>query len=254
VGKSAEVDEAINTLAYRVVGGIYPPGQLLPSVRQVAAEFALSVPTANVVLRELAASGLADARQGLGYVVRDVRLYGGIETWRVIFKFSRQVPDLAAKIFEDIVQTEHMMLTAGVRIILAESGTRDSTAVRAAVDQFEFLAGAPEQDPPQLLRAELHIMRMLAAACGQTVFLGICNSVGEMLVELPEVAEAFYVVPPAAHLFAWRGLLALWDSGQRPPDLAPFEQGLDDYKRAVADHFRTLLSTRATPTPTDVLR
>ncbi|MFE2486098.1 winged helix-turn-helix domain-containing protein [Streptomyces mirabilis] len=50
----------------RIVDGTYPPGERLPSVVDVCAEFEISQMTARRVLKELRQDGLAEMQPGIG--------------------------------------------------------------------------------------------------------------------------------------------------------------------------------------------
>lgn len=239
------VDEVADKLAYRIAAGVYAPGDLMPSVRQVAAEFQISAPTANAILGRLAAAGFADARRGLGHTVRDVRLYGGIESWRYVFRFSRQLPGTATKIFEDIIEADQLVLFQTIRAIVENPRRYDSSPVRRAMDRLALLVSGDEPDVSEILRAELHVLRTVLASVGQVVFLGMFNSIGEMLVELPETAEAFYgPAGPHLHLMLWQELLKAWEQGLGPDDgdLLPYEALISDYHAQVVQRFRELIA------------
>jgi DNA-binding GntR family transcriptional regulator len=53
-------------LQERIADGTYPPGERLPSVVDVCAEFGISQMTARKVLTELRAEGLAYMEPGIG--------------------------------------------------------------------------------------------------------------------------------------------------------------------------------------------
>ena len=57
-------------LIARILDGIYPEGELLPSVRQVADEFDVSNLTGAKVLQEMDLLGLTVKRRGVGSEVR----------------------------------------------------------------------------------------------------------------------------------------------------------------------------------------
>jgi GntR family transcriptional regulator len=56
----------------RIVDGIYPAGERLPSVVDVCAEFGISQMTARRVLKELRGDGLAAMQPGIGTFVTDL--------------------------------------------------------------------------------------------------------------------------------------------------------------------------------------
>ncbi|HEX4362795.1 MAG TPA: GntR family transcriptional regulator [Pseudonocardia sp.] len=238
------VDEVVDQLAYRIAAGRYAPGELMPSVRQVAAEFGISAPTANVVLGRLASAGFADARRGLGHTVRDIRLYGGVETWRYVFRFSRQLPDTALKIFSDIIEADQTVLFATLRAILTDPRRYDPAPAGRAIDRLELLASGPDPDLTEVMHAELHALRMILAAAGQVVFLAMFNSIGEMMIEVPEAAGAFYdPVGPERHVLIWHELLRTWQRGvpAGPAEPLAHEPLIAEYHRQVVRRFGELI-------------
>jgi GntR family transcriptional regulator len=52
-----------------IMDGTYPEGELIPSVRQLAAAHGVSTLTAAKVLQELAREGLIEKRRGIGFEV-----------------------------------------------------------------------------------------------------------------------------------------------------------------------------------------
>lgn len=58
--------QVYDVLRERIVDGTYPPGERLPSVVDVCAEFGISQVTARRVLKELRQDGLAFMEPGIG--------------------------------------------------------------------------------------------------------------------------------------------------------------------------------------------
>ncbi|WP_406231305.1 GntR family transcriptional regulator [Nocardia sp. NBC_01009] len=246
------VDEITDELAYRIAAGVYPPGELLPSVRQVAAEFGISTPTANSALGRLAALGFVEARRGLGNIVRDIYLYGGIDTAHYIFRHSRQLPERAAKIFADIIDVDHLLLMQTIRTVAADPRRYDLTALARAVDRFELLVSAGRAGVSEIMEAELHVLRVGFAAVGQSAFLNLFNSVGDILIATPEAGAAFYEpLEPEGHVRVARQLLALWQSDATVEDAAidMVDTLIRAYHDQVIEHFRQLVTAAAAAQP-----
>ena len=205
------VEQASDRLAFAIASGEYPPGARLPSVRSLAAQYGINPSTVQVVLARLTSVGFVEAHDRVGYVVRDIRLVGGIETWRHLFRFSRQLPDLAAAMLADILATRRRLVEDAVRLLARGAAPYDPGPVRRAADQFELLA-AGSADTAVLARAELHTLRLTIAATGQGLALAVFNSVSDMLLAVPEALAVLYRDAPL-HVAAWRGLLAAWEAG-----------------------------------------
>lgn len=234
------VDEVTDTLAYRIAAGIYATGDLLPSVRHLATEFGISTPTANSALGRLSALGFAEARRGLGYTVRDIRLYGGIDIWRHIFRNSRQLPQSVAQIFTDLLEVERLLNTEVLRRIAAEPHRYDLTMFVAELDQLDQLTCAAPVDAVEFLRAEMQIVRTLIVAVGQFAYLGIYNSICDILLESTDAAASFIApAEPAVHVAVWRQLQEVWRAGEPVAmDQMIFSESLIvEYHKAVAEDF-----------------
>ena len=61
--------QIMETIVAAIMDGAYPEGELIPSVRQLAAEQGVSTLTAAKVLTELAREGLIEKRRGIGFEV-----------------------------------------------------------------------------------------------------------------------------------------------------------------------------------------
>jgi GntR family transcriptional regulator, transcriptional repressor for pyruvate dehydrogenase complex len=237
------VDEVVDRLALKIAAGSYAPGELLPSVRQLAADHAINRTTAQLVLSRLETAGFVEARRNIGFLVRDIRLFGGTAVWHHLFRFSRQLPDTATKIFADILEVDEILLNRAVRTIAEQPRQYEVAATRRAVDRLELLAGTSPVDLGEVIRAELHALRTVMAAVDQVMFLALFNSAGEMLIGVPEVVEAFYVLEPVRHVEVWRTFVAGWEKGE-PFDrsLGAYEAHSDQYYAAVVERFHELVT------------
>ncbi|MFB8282341.1 GntR family transcriptional regulator [Nocardia colli] len=241
------VDDITEQLAYRVAAGSYQPGELLPSVRQVAAEFGVSTPTANSALGRLAALGFVEARRGLGYLVRDIQLYGGIDTWRFMFRFAHRVPDRAARIFADIIDVDHMLVMQALHAIAADPRRYDMSRAVHALGRLELLVGDEKSELADIMAAELHMLRCVFAALGKPGYLSLFNTVGEMLISIPEAGQAFYdPVEPAGHVVLCRQLLELWESKTEIelPESDMIEILIREYHDQVVQTFSELIGAK----------
>ena len=84
-------------LITRILEGIYPEGELLPSVRQVADEFSVSPLTAAKVFQELDKDSLTVKRRGIGTEVRSGARERMIKQERERF-LTKEWPELRARL------------------------------------------------------------------------------------------------------------------------------------------------------------
>ncbi|WP_330179359.1 GntR family transcriptional regulator [Nocardia sp. NBC_01503] len=247
MGARTVVADVADELARRVATGVYAPGDLMPSVRQVAEEFGMNRATAQLVLGRLESHGLVDAHRGRGFTVRDVRRVGGLDVYRRLFRLSMPEPELAAEMFRDIVATERaIVLEALLDYTELESGA-DTRALHGTVDELESLARAAEPDYALLLEIEIGLVRDLLTELGHSMRRAVLNSVGEMLFEVPEAVRAIFAVSPDMHVLVWRALLAVWESGSGPSEaqLSLFEDLFGMYHEKVVARFDELVGLDA---------
>lgn len=242
------VADIADELARRVASGRYGPGELVPSVRQVAAEFEVNRATAQLVLGRLESAGFVEAKRGKGFTVRDVRLSGGVDVYRRLFRLSMDMPEIAVETFHDVVEVEQQLLTETIRAY-SDSERRVAPAeLHADVDRLEAIAREPEPDLARFLRIELGIVRGLVSAVGQTMQLATLNSIGEMVLDVPEAVESFFVVAPDVHVLVWRALVSVWDNEDGPSEAERllFDDLVTMYHGRVLDRFEDLVAPQET--------
>ncbi|MEC3954057.1 GntR family transcriptional regulator [Nocardia sp. CDC153] len=243
MGAQTVVADVADELARRVATGQYAPGDLMPSVRQVAEEFDMNRATAQLVLGRLESYGFVDAHRGRGFTVRDVRRAGGVDVYRRLFRLSLPSPETAAEMFANIVAAERaIVLEALLDYTAAERGI-EPAVLTAAVDELETLARSADPDQVRMLELEVGLVRTVLTDLGHTMQRAVLNSVGEMLFEVPEAARAYFVVSPDLHVLVWRALLAVWESENGPSEaqLALFEDLFAMYHEKVLARFGELV-------------
>ncbi len=206
------VERIAAAIAYAIASGRYAAGARLPPVRQLAQDFGINPNTVQVALGRLQASGFVSAHPRLGLVVRDIEQFGGIPTWRYIFQFAQRLPDRALRIAADLLELRLLLITEALEKIAANPTDYKIVQVRQAVELLELKIAASPQDPLEIARAELHAVRQLMLAVGQTVVTAVLNSIGEIYLEVPAMIEAMYV-RPADHVVLWREVLNRWERG-----------------------------------------
>ncbi|MCX4094670.1 GntR family transcriptional regulator [Nocardia sp. alder85J] len=239
------VARIVDVLARRVVAGTYSPGRPMPSIRRIAEEFEVNRATAQLVLGRLAADGFADAHPRRGFIVRDVRAEGGMETYRRLFRLSMDDPDTVTAMFTDLVAEEQVIVQYALLSYTDSPGLVDAAELTAAVDELESLARGENPDPVALLTAELGLVRRLLTALGYGIQRAVLNSIADMVLGVPAAVTAFYAVSPDVHVLIWRALIAVWESGSQPGEsqVALFTDLLGMYHERVVVRFAQLLGT-----------
>ncbi|GAB20138.1 putative GntR family transcriptional regulator [Gordonia effusa NBRC 100432] len=236
------VVDVADMLARRVVTGEYAPTTLMPSVRQVAEEFEINRATAQLVLGRLESQGFVDAKRAKGFVVRDVRVDGGMEVYCRLFQLSVTAsPGIASEMFEEMVESQRQILADA---FLAYTAMCDEGSLRQGdlhddVDRLEALARAEEPDHVAILSLELALIRRIMGTTGQAFQRATLNSIGATILSVPEAVAAYFAVSPDLHVLMWRAMAAVWDSGSAPSDaqLALFDDLLGLYHQRVLSKF-----------------
>ncbi|WP_216913113.1 GntR family transcriptional regulator [Nocardia noduli] len=243
MGSRTVVADVADELARRVTAGEYQPGELMPSVRQVAEEFDMNRATAQLTLGRLESYGFVEARRGKGFTIRDVREAGGIDVYRHLFRFSVPMPDVAIDMFRDIVEVERGIVMDALLAYTASAQDIDPVELKSAIDQLESLARREVPDYQQILAIEVVLVRTLLTSLGMSMQRAILNSIGEMVLEVPEAVQAFFAGAADLHVLVWRALVAVWESGSGPSDaqLALFEDLFGMYHEKVVAKFEDLL-------------
>jgi DNA-binding GntR family transcriptional regulator len=247
MGARTVVADVADVLARRVAAGEYAPGDLMPSVRRVADEFKVNRATAQLILGRLESNGFVNAHRGKGFTVRDVRADGGMEVYRRLFTLSMDTPAVAAGLFRSIVAQERGIVLDALLSYARGARAVDAAELKAAIDELESLARSEDPDPHRLLGIELGLVRRLLTVLDHTMQRAVLNSIGEMVLEVPEAVAAFYAVPPDLHVLVWRGLAAMWESGAGPTEsqLALFGDLFAAYHEKVVARFEELVGDAA---------
>ncbi|MGN2635186.1 GntR family transcriptional regulator [Nocardia takedensis] len=216
MGSHTVVADVADELARRVAAGEYQPGQLMPSVRQVAEEFEMNRATAQLTLGRLESYGFVEARRGKGFTIRDVREAGGIDVYRHLFRFSIPMPEVAIEMFRDVVEVERGIVMGALLGYTESEQDIDPAELKTAIDELEALARQEVPDLRRILAIEVELVRRLLTSLGLSMQRAIFNSIGEMVLEVPEAVEAFFAGAADLHVLVWRALVAVWESGSGP--------------------------------------
>ncbi|MGO4616042.1 GntR family transcriptional regulator [Nocardia sp. 2YAB30] len=243
MGSQTVVADVADELARRVAAGEYQPGDLMPSVRQVAEEFDMNRATAQLTLGRLESYGFVEAQRGKGFMIRDVRQAGGVDVYRQLFRFSIPMPGIAVEMFRDIVDVERNLVREALLAYTGSEHQVDPAELKASIDRLESFARQDDPDLRQILAIEVMLVRRLLTALGHTMQRAILNSIGELVLEVPEAVAAFFAGAPDLHVLVWRALAAVWDSGSGPSDaqIALFEDLLGRYHEKVVLRFEELV-------------
>jgi DNA-binding FadR family transcriptional regulator len=240
-GGHSIVDEVTERIAFDIASGAHAPGDRLPSVRALALRHRINPSTVQIVMARLRAAGFVDGAHRSGFVVRDIELYGGIDTWRYLFRFAQRLPERAIRLFENFLATRRVLVMEVVRSISRTPSTVDLRALRHAVESLEALArnhGTPEE----IARAELQASRLFMRQADQPVLLALYNTIGEILLGVPAVLRAIYA-KPEFNAMMWRALVDRWERGAvaKEAELAEASAALAHFHVTCVKRYRDLL-------------
>jgi DNA-binding FadR family transcriptional regulator len=238
-GGRSVVDEVTDRIAFEIASGVRAPGERLSSVRALASGHDINPSTVQIVLSRLRAAGFVDG----DHIVRDIELYGGIDTWRYLFRFAQKMPDRATKLFDNFLATRRVLVLEVVRALAKDPGAFDVRALRRAVERLDALARSGAE-PEEFARAELHAARIFMSQADQPVLLALYNTIAEILLTVPAVLGAMYA-QPEFNVGMWRALLERWDRrgtvATVDAELEEASAALTIFHAACVERFRRLL-------------
>ncbi|MFV2173597.1 GntR family transcriptional regulator [Actinomadura sp. LOL_016] len=211
MGRSTALDVVADDLALQIATGRLRAGDTLPSIRQLAGRYELNPSSIQQVLGRLRMAGFVEPRHGVGVVVRDIRLYGGIQTWQYLFRFSSRLPELTVRNVQEILETLQLFYQAALVKLVPDSKGTDPAPARRAFAQLELLAQSGTVRAADVHRGVLGVLRAVLAGLGGGVTLGLLNSMGDVLAEVPEVLEALYG-EAAEHVWFWGNVITAWET------------------------------------------
>ncbi|OHT85270.1 winged helix-turn-helix domain-containing protein [Mycobacteroides saopaulense] len=236
------VADIADELARRVVGGEYAPGDLMLSVRQVADEFDVNRATAQLVLGRLEAMGIVAAQRARGFVICDLRDGAGADVGGYVFRLS-QAPDEVFEMFRDAVDMERAIVLESLITYATLDEQPDLTAIENDIDELESITQLNDPDYPAMFEKELGIIRHVLSALHQPFRKAVLNSIGMMILSLPEALAAYYPDAPDVRVLVWRAFVAArkTEAGPTQSQLALFEDLVNMYHQQVIERFAELV-------------
>ena len=180
VERSRVSDQVFRILSQDVLSGRYPPGELMPTQRRLAADLGVNMASVREAVKRLEQLRLVESRQGEGMRVRDWRADSGLD---VLAHLVVGPSGLDAETLAAVLEARRLMLGEAARL----------AATRRSKDQAELLveladriaaAGSVEEAQP----LDFAFFYELVQAAGNVVFVLITNSIREVYLEN---AEAF---------------------------------------------------------------
>lgn len=226
-------------LAERILRGHYPIGGRLPPLRSLAAEFGVNLATLQRALTRLEGTGLVHVRHGSGITVLDPVEAAELSVLPLWLRVLEDRPEQAASLLADFLEIRRLL---AVRLLVRH---RDQLIADAAslAGAAQALATADRGDVGALAAADLGFARALVRACGNVAGMGLLNTVGRVLDEVPDVARAMYADVSENIASMQRVIAAL----AGPPDVlaALAEDALESVDARTVARYRARLEARA---------
>ncbi|AMU77304.1 phosphonate metabolism transcriptional regulator PhnF [Mycobacteroides abscessus subsp. massiliense] len=236
------VADIAEELTRRVVGGQYAPSELMMSVRQVADEFDVNRATAQLVLGRLESLGIVAAQRARGFVISDIRDGGGVDVSGYVFRLS-QTPGETFEMFRDAVDMERTIVLEALLAYATLEERPDLAVIESGIDDLESIARLDKPDYSIMFEKELGIVRHVLAALHQPFRKAVLNSIGEMILSLPEATAAYYSAEPDVRVLVWRAFVAArkTEAGPSQSQLDLFEDLFNMYHQQVIERFAELV-------------
>ncbi len=132
----------IESLGRAIVGGVYPPGSILPKEDHFIAEYGVSRTPFREAAKVLAAKGLIEIRQKVGTRVRPENLWNALDSdlLRWYAEEGRR-----EEVIRDLLEVREMLEPAAARLAASRATPEDRAEIAAAYRRMSESVGDPEE-------------------------------------------------------------------------------------------------------------
>ncbi len=182
IRRSLVSDQVFLGLCEEILGGVYEPGEKLPTQRTLAADLGVNMASIREAVKRLEQLRLVEVRHGDAMRVRDWRADGGLDVIaHLLFRAGGLDRDALASVLE------------ARRLMLAEAA--GLAAVRRSDEQAERLAELAERiaaaDSAAAAQAiDWELMALLVEASGNLVLRLIMNSIRALYLDHADAFQA----------------------------------------------------------------
>jgi DNA-binding FadR family transcriptional regulator len=164
----------VQTIADRIVTGVYAEGQALPRIEDLATEFDSSRVAVREALRVLVEKGLIDSRQKSGTRVRP-RSTWNLADPDVIAWQALASPNLA--FFRDLSEVRAMIEPFAANLAAHRATEEERQQLQVLLDRM----GAAIDDPAEFSAADIALHSAILAASHNKILLHLTNTIAEAL-------------------------------------------------------------------------
>lgn len=158
VRRVSVVDSLVEEMTRKILGGEWPPGTALPSLRQFAASAGVSMLTVREAVRTLQARGWVETRQGIGTFVLEPEA-GGFVPWQL------GASDVAE--YRELVEAREAIEAT----VIALAARRRTAAELAVLTDLADRMAAARTDRDRFLEADAEFHVALAEAAHNRILL-----------------------------------------------------------------------------------
>jgi len=174
VERSPVSDQVFRILMEGILSGRYPPGELLPTQRHLAAELEVNMTSVREAVKRLEQLRLVESRQGEGMRVRDWRDCG----LDVLVHLVVGPSGLDPRTLRAVLEARRLMLTEAAGLA---AGRRSHEQADLLVELADRVASAGTLEEAQLL--DFAFFAELVQAAGNVVFVLITNSIRDLYLQ-----------------------------------------------------------------------
>jgi len=174
VERSPVSDQVFRILMEGILSGRYPPGELLPTQRRLAADLEVNMTSVREAVKRLEQLRLVESRQGEGMRVRDWRDCGlDVLVHLVVGRSGLDPHTLRA-----VLEARRLMLAEAARLA---AGRRSEDQAELLVELADGVASADTVEQAQLV--DFAFFAELVHASGNVVFVLITNSIRDLYLQ-----------------------------------------------------------------------
>jgi GntR family transcriptional regulator, transcriptional repressor for pyruvate dehydrogenase complex len=174
VERSPVSDQVFRILMEGILSGRYPPGELLPTQRRLAAELEVNMTSVREAVKRLEQLRLVESRQGEGMRVRDWRDCG----LDVLVHLVVGPSGLDPRTLGAVLEARRLMLAEAAGLA---AGRRSEGQAELLVELADRVASAGTVEEAQLL--DFAFFAELVQAAGNVVFVLITNSIRDLYLQ-----------------------------------------------------------------------
>lgn len=193
-------------LTRAILRGDHRPGSRLPTLRELAAAYAVNPSTMQRALARIEARGLVTARQGSGLRVNDPADVADLTLVADWLAVTIDDPERATAIISELAEVRRILV---VRLVVRHR-ERLLAILPDLVAQALALAEPGRDDA---WKANVELEKTIARAFGNGIVLALLNSMTRALEEQPLLVEAMYHERPDGAAILYSFLEALHDGG-----------------------------------------